>query len=101
MSFKIYAGNLNYQTTEDTLRQLFEQYGEVESVKIITDRDSGFSKGFGFVEMASEEAGEAAISALNQHEVDGRQLRVNKAHERGGRSSFGGDRSRGSSYRYY
>ncbi|ADN02128.1 RNA recognition motif domain-containing protein [Spirochaeta thermophila] len=100
MSFKIYVGNLNYQTTEDTLRQLFEQYGEVESVKIITDRDSGFSKGFGFVEMSSEEAGEAAISALNQHELEGRQLRVNKAHERR-RSSFGGDRSRSSSYRYY
>ncbi|MEM5947800.1 RNA-binding protein [Spirochaetia bacterium 38H-sp] len=102
MSFKIYVGNLNYQTTEETLRSTFEQYGEVESVKIITDRDSGYSKGFGFIEMAEQDAGEAAINALNQQELDGRQLRVNKANERGesrgNRGSFRGNRS--SSYRY-
>ncbi|MEM5946996.1 RNA-binding protein [Spirochaetia bacterium 38H-sp] len=97
MSFKIYVGNLNYQTSEDSLRDAFEQYGEVESVKIITDRDSGYSKGFGFVEMAEQEAGEAVISALNQQQLDGRQIRVNQANERG---SDRPRRNRSDSYRY-
>ena len=82
MSKKIYVGNLNYKTTEDDLRVLFEAHGNVNSVKIITDRDTGRSKGFGFIEMENQNEGSSAISALNAHEVDGRQLRVNEAAER-------------------
>jgi len=82
MAKKIYVGNLNYRTTEDNLRSHFEAHGQVNSVKVITDRETGYSKGFGFVEMESDEAANAAISALNGKEVDGRQLRVNEANER-------------------
>ena len=82
MAKKIYVGNMNYDTTEETLRQLFSAHGEVASVSVVTDRYTGRAKGFGFVEMATDEAARAAITALNGREVDGRQLRVNEAHDR-------------------
>jgi RNA recognition motif-containing protein len=82
MSQKLYVGNLNYRTTESTLRTLFAEFGDVEAVNVITDRDSGRSKGFAFVEMASDEAAEEAISALNGRMVDDREIRVDKAKPR-------------------
>jgi RNA recognition motif-containing protein len=82
MAKKIYVGNMNYDTTEETLRQLFSAHGEVSSVNVVTDRYTGRAKGFGFVEMATDEAAKAAIAALNGREVDGRQLRVNEAMDR-------------------
>jgi RNA recognition motif-containing protein len=98
MTKRIYVGNLSYQTTEGDLTGLFEQAGEVESATIITDRDSGRSKGFGFVEMGNEDA-EKAISQFNGTELNGRSLTVNEArpreersNNRGGRNSNGGDR---------
>ena len=91
MSKKIYVGNLSFQTTEHDLSVLFEQIGPVESVTIITDRDTGRSKGFGFVEMGNEDA-EQAIAQLNGRQIDGRTLTVNAARpreERGGRGGSG------------
>ncbi|MGD9148598.1 MAG: RNA-binding protein [Anaerolineae bacterium] len=82
MTTNIYVGNLSYDTTEDALRTLFGEYGEVESVRVITDRYSGRSKGFGFVEIATEEAAQEAIGALNGKSVDGREIRVDKAKPR-------------------
>lgn len=78
----IYVGNLAYRTTEDELRQVFGQFGEVSSVKIITDRDTGQSKGFGFVEMPNQSEAEAAINNLNETDLGGRNLRVNEARPR-------------------
>jgi len=82
MSEQIYVGNLSYTMTEGSLRELFEQYGEVVSVKIIQDRMSGRSKGFGFVEMANKEEAETAIQRINGTEVDGRNIKVNFAKPR-------------------
>lgn len=82
MPKRLYVGNMSYSTTEERLRQLFEPYGEVASVSIITDRETGKARGFGFVEMGSEEAAGAAITALNGRKVDGRELKVNEAQER-------------------
>lgn len=79
MAKKLYVGNLSYNTYEDSLRNLFSSYGNVESVKIITDRDTGYSKGFGFVEMSTDEEALAAITATNGFEFDGRRLKVNEA----------------------
>jgi len=79
MGKKIYVGNLSYNTIEDSLRAAFQSYGTVASAKIITDRDTGNSKGFGFVEMGTDDEARAAIAALNGHELDGRQLKVNEA----------------------
>ena len=95
MAKKIYVGNLSYQTTEADLTSLFEQVGTVESVQIITDRDSGRSKGFAFVQMSDHEAAEKAIAQFNGKEVNGRALKVNEAKPRenrgvGGRGSRGG-----------
>jgi RNA recognition motif-containing protein len=78
MSQKIYVGNLGFTVTNEELRSKFEAYGQVSSAKIITDRDTGRSKGFGFVEMASQDA-QAAINALNGSDHDGRSLTVNEA----------------------
>jgi RNA recognition motif-containing protein len=92
MAKNIYVGNMSYDTSQDKLRELFETYGEVVSVNIITDRETGRPRGFGFVEMATEEAANAAIAALNGQNVDGRELRVNEARPR--RPRGGGDRDR-------
>jgi len=78
----IYVGNLSYGVDEDGLKQAFGEYGEVTSVKIISDKFTGRSKGFGFVEMASDEAGKQAIDALNGKEMDGRNVTVNEARPR-------------------
>jgi cold-inducible RNA-binding protein len=94
MSKRIYVGNLSYQTTENDLTTLFEQAGQVESANIITDRDTGRSKGFGFVEMGNEDA-EKAIAQFNGTEVNGRALTVNEARPREERSSNGGRRNSG------
>jgi RNA recognition motif-containing protein len=89
MSQNIYVGNLSYSTTEDTLRSLFAEYGEIDSVRVITDRYTGRSKGFAFVEMTSEEAAQEAISALNGKQVDEREIKVDKAKPK--RDTRGGD----------
>ena len=94
----IFVGNLSYNTGEDELRQLFEGYGQVDRVSIMTDRDTGRSRGFGFVEMNSNEDGEKAITALNGSQVGGRTINVNEARpktERGGGGGFGGGRGGG------
>ncbi|MEM7401289.1 MAG: RNA-binding protein [Pseudomonadota bacterium] len=78
----IYIGNLPYSISEDELRDLFAAHGEVSSANIIMDRDSGRSKGFGFVEMPDKAQGEAAVNALNQTDVQGRSVRVNEARPR-------------------
>ncbi len=79
MSKQIYAGNLSYQMSDDTLKDLFQQHGEVTSVKIIRYPDSGKSKGFGFIEMANDTEADAAIQKLNGSEIEGRNIRVNVA----------------------
>ena len=86
----IFVGNLSFNTNEDELRQLFESYGQVDRVSIMTDRDTGRSRGFGFVEMASNEDGEKAITALNGSQVGGRTINVNEARPKTERSSGGG-----------
>ena len=89
-SMNLYVGNLSYHTTESDLRDLFAQYGEVESAKIIMDRDSGRSKGFGFVEMSNRSEGEQAIAELNGKEFDSRQIKVNEAKPRTNNRDSGG-----------
>jgi RNA recognition motif-containing protein len=79
MAKKLYVGNLSYQTGEDSLRSYFSEFGNVESVKIITDRDSGYSKGFGFIEMSNDEEAQAAITGTNGKDFDGRKIKVNEA----------------------
>ncbi len=91
-SMNLYVGNLSYDTSESELRDLFAVYGEVESAKIITDRDTGRTKGFGFVEMSSRSEGEKAMAELNGRDVDGRQIKVNEAKPRTDRRSGGGGR---------
>jgi len=83
----IFVGNLSFGATEDALRTMFEAYGTVDRVNVVTDRDTGRAKGFGFVEMSDDSAGEKAIAALNGRELDGRALNVNEARpkeDRGG-----------------
>ena len=82
ISMNIYLGNIAWSMTEDTVEALFAEFGTVSSVKIITDKYSGRSKGFGFVEMDDDAAAQAAIDALNDSEQDGRNLRVNQARPR-------------------
>jgi len=96
MNKKLYVGNLSYNTSETTLRPLFAEYGEVESVNVITDRETGRPRGFAFVEMATQQAADAAISGLNGKMIDDREIRVNKANPQPDRNSQrGGGRSRG------
>ena len=94
MSKKIYVGNLPFSTTDSELRRLFEQHGTVDSVNVITDRETGRPRGFAFVEMSDPQSAAAAIEVLNGREIDGRPLRVNEAQERartgGGGGGFGG-----------
>lgn len=82
MATKLYVGNLSFQTQEQDLRDLFSTHGEVVSCNIISDRDTGRSRGFGFVEMADADAARNAENALNGHDLDGRQLKVNEAKPR-------------------
>ena len=105
----IYVGNLAYATTDEGLKAAFAAYGEVTSARVVTDRTSGRSKGFGFVEMPNREQAQAAIDALNGQELDGRPIRVNESNPKpredrdrrgGGRGGYGGgygrrDRDRG------
>ena len=86
----IYVGNLSYNTTEDELRQLFAEFGSVDSAKLIMDRDSGQSKGFGFIEMSDNSGGQQAIEGLNGRDINGRALTVNKAKPREERPRGGG-----------
>ncbi len=90
MSKNLYVGNLSFQVTSDDLREMFEPYGDVSSASVVMDRDTGRSRGFGFVEMSS--GGDAAISALNGKDHDGRALTVNEARPREQRSGGGGGR---------
>jgi RNA recognition motif-containing protein len=99
---KLYVGNLSYDTSDSDLQRLFEEFGTVESAQVISDRETGRSKGFGFVEMGSDQEAQAAINALNGKEVGGRALTVNEAKPRedrggggGGRGGYGGGRSGG------
>ncbi|UCG41096.1 MAG: RNA-binding protein [Acidimicrobiia bacterium] len=82
LSTNIFVGNLSFSTTNDTLRSAFESFGEVTSANVITDRDTGRSRGFGFVEMASAEAANTAIEELDGSEIDGRRVNVNEARQR-------------------
>lgn len=95
MGKKLYVGNLSYQTDSSAVQQLFSQHGTVESAQIISDRDTGQSKGFGFVEMGSEAEAQAAIAALNGQEYEGRALTVNEAKPKENRSGGGGGGGRG------
>lgn len=90
MSMKLYVGNLSYDTTSEDLARMFSASGTVESAAVITDRDTGRSKGFGFVEMSSREEGEDAISAFSGAEINGRSLTVNEARPREERGGGGG-----------
>ena len=89
MAMKLYVGSLAYSVTDDKLRELFAERGEVVSAVVIKDRDTGQSKGFGFVEMADVKAGQEAIAALNGKEVEGRTIMVNQARPQENRSSGG------------
>ena len=86
----IFVGNLNFGATEDAVRSLFEAYGTVERVSIITDRDTGQAKGFGFVEMSANADADRAIAGLNGRELDGRAMNVNEARPKADRGSGGG-----------
>ena len=90
MTTNIYVGNLSYQTDDRELEDLFAPYGDIASARVITDRETGRSKGFGFVEMPDSAQAEAAISALNDTEIDGRNLRINEARPREERPRGGG-----------
>ncbi|MEM6966337.1 MAG: RNA-binding protein [Bacteroidota bacterium] len=91
----IFVAKLNYDTSEGTLQDLFESHGSVDSVKIIMDRETGRSKGFGFVEMPNDDEGYAAIQALNESTVDGREIVVKKAEPRNNDRRGGGGYGRG------
>ncbi|HEX8775403.1 MAG TPA: RNA-binding protein [Pyrinomonadaceae bacterium] len=93
MSMKLYVGNLSFETSSETLQQLFAEAGTVESSAVVEDRETGRSRGFGFVEMSSKEEGAAAIAQFNGKEVNGRALNVNEAKPRENRNGGGGGRS--------
>jgi RNA recognition motif-containing protein len=103
MSMKLYVGNLSFDTSSSDLEQIFGEFGTVESATVVEDRDTGRSRGFGFVELSSNEEGQNAIEQLNGKEVSGRQLTVNEAKPRenrsggggGGRGGYGGGGGRG------
>jgi RNA recognition motif-containing protein len=95
---KLYVGNLAFQTSSEELQTLFAQAGTVESVSLIEDRETGRSRGFGFVEMSTKEEGAAAIQQFNGKDLGGRALNVNEAKPREDRGGGGGGRNRGSRY---
>ena len=90
MSVKLYVGNLPFSISEGDLSDLFAQSGQVDSAQIVTDRDTGRARGFGFIEMGSREAAEMAISQFNNYELDGRSLVVNEARAKESHGGFGG-----------
>ena len=94
MTNNLYVGNLSYDTTEDTLRTLFAEYGEIESVNLISDRYTGRSRGFAFVEMSTEQAAQEAMSGLNGKQVDDREIKVDKAKPKSDSRSSDRGRSR-------
>ncbi len=98
MSMKLYVGNLAFQTSSEELQTLFSQAGTVESVSLIEDRETGRSRGFGFVEMSTKEEGAAAIQQFNGKDLGGRALNVNEAKPREDRGGGGGGRNGGSRY---
>ena len=98
MSMKLYVGNLSFETTTTDLQTLFAQAGTVESVALIEDRETGRSRGFGFVEMSTKEEGAAAVAQFNGKDLDGRTLKVNEAKPREDRGGGGGGRNGGSRY---
>jgi RNA recognition motif-containing protein len=109
MGKKLYVGNLTYGVSDSDLQRMFEAHGTVQSAQVIMDRDTGRSKGFGFVEMGSDQEAQAAITAMNGKEVDGRSLTVNEARPKteggggrggsgGGRGGYGGGGGRGNRY---
>ena len=98
MSMKLYVGNLAFETTGDDLKTLFAEAGTVESVSLIEDRETGRSRGFGFVEMSTKEEGAAAIQQFNGKDLGGRALNVNEAKPREDRGGGGGGRNGGSRY---
>ncbi|MDX1649496.1 MAG: RNA-binding protein [Myxococcota bacterium] len=101
MASKLYVGNIPFNTNEDELRSVFSQHGGVASVSVITDRETGRSRGFAFVEMEDASAAEAAIRALDGSDLGGRSIRVNEAHDRrGGGGGGGGGRPGGGRGRY-
>lgn len=94
----LYVGNLSYDASDSDLQRMFEEFGTVASAQVVKDRETGRSRGFGFVEMGSDQEAQAAINALNGKEVDGRALTVNEAKprvDRGARRNYGGGRARG------
>lgn len=102
MGKKLYVGNLPYSVSDSDLSQMFEAHGDVQSAQVIMERETGRSKGFGFVEMGSDQEAQAAINALNGQEINGRALTVNEARPReersgggGGRGGYGGGGGRG------
>ncbi len=100
MGKKLYVGNLSYSVSDSELESMFAQFGQVDSARVISDRDSGRSKGFGFVEMANDNEAQAAIEGLNGKDSNGRALTVNEAkplEPRGDRGGFGGGRPRSGS----
>jgi RNA recognition motif-containing protein len=99
MGNKLYVGNLPFSATEDSLREMFAQAGQVESAKIITDRDTGRSKGFGFVEMSTDQEASEAIKKFNGQDLDGRSLTVNEARPMAPREGGGGGRGGGGGHR--
>jgi RNA recognition motif-containing protein len=101
MGKKLYVGNLPFSATEDTLREAFSRFGTVESVNIITDRDTGQSKGFGFIELSSKQEAAEAIGKMNSSEMDGRTLKVSEALPQAPRNTGGsrGYRGGGGGYR--
>ncbi len=99
MGAKIYVGNLSFNTDDESLESLFSQHGKVVSARVITDRETGRSRGFGFVEMGSNDEAASAIEALNNTEHEGRNLRVNEAEDKPKRS-FGGGNGGGGGRRY-
>ena len=100
MSMKLYVGNLSFQTSSDDLQQLFAKAGTVESASVVEDRETGRSRGFGFVEMSSKEEGQKAIEQFNGQELGGRALNVNEAKPRENRNGGGGGRNGGGRSRY-
>jgi RNA recognition motif-containing protein len=108
MGRKLYVGNLAYSVTDGDLQEMFAAHGTVQSAQVIMDRDTGRSKGFGFVEMGSDQEAQAAIAALNGKEMEGRSLTVNEARPkteggggRGGGGGYGGGRGGGGGGRRY